>query len=120
MASAITGVATLINEIESHAHFTHCHGYTLQLAVGETIKAIKIMRGTLDKLLYWINVLYGFKIIDKKIIIKCSPKREGASNRLREDTALGNSDDRVFFLSGFSFTNIHDSKDNRGRRRVSI
>ena len=52
MASAITGVATLINEIESHAHFTHCHGYTLQLAVGETIKAIKIMRGTLDKLLY--------------------------------------------------------------------
>ena len=26
----------------------------------------------------------------------------------------------VFFLSGFSFTNIHDSKDNRGRGRLSI
>ena len=25
-----------------------------------------------------------------------------------------------FFLSGFSFTNIHDSRDSRGRGRVSI
>ena len=25
-----------------------------------------------------------------------------------------------FFLSGFSFTNIHDSRDCRGRGRVSI
>ena len=48
MVGTVTGVAKHINEIESHAHLTHCHGYTLQLAVGETIKAIKIMRGTLD------------------------------------------------------------------------
>ena len=26
----------------------------------------------------------------------------------------------IFFLSGFSFTNIHDSRDSRGRGRVSI
>ena len=26
----------------------------------------------------------------------------------------------IFFLSGFSFTNIHDSWDSRGRGRVSI
>ena len=26
----------------------------------------------------------------------------------------------VFFLSGFSFTNIHNSRDSRGRGRVSI
>lgn len=32
---------------QSHAHLTHCHDHTLQLAVGETIKAIE-MRGTLD------------------------------------------------------------------------
>ena len=25
-----------------------------------------------------------------------------------------------FFLSGFSFTNVHDSRDSRGRGRVSI
>ena len=48
MVGAKTGVATRINEIESHAHLTHYHGHALQLVVGETIKAIKIIRGTLD------------------------------------------------------------------------
>ena len=48
MVGAKTGVATRINKIESHAYLTHYHRYTLQLVVGETIKAIKIMRGTLD------------------------------------------------------------------------
>ena len=48
MVGAKTGVATHINDNELHAHLTHCHGHTLQLAVSETIKAIKIMRGTLD------------------------------------------------------------------------
>ena len=48
MVGAKTGVATHINKMESHAHLTHYHGHALQLVVGETIKAIKIMRGTLD------------------------------------------------------------------------
>ena len=48
MFGAKTGVATHINEIESHAHLTHYHGHALQLVVGKTIKAIKIMIGTLD------------------------------------------------------------------------
>ena len=48
MVGAKTGVATRINEIESHAHLTHYHGHALQLVVGETIKAIGIMRGSLD------------------------------------------------------------------------
>ena len=48
MVGAKTGVATRINEIESHAHLTHYHGHALQLVVSENIKAIKIMRGTLD------------------------------------------------------------------------
>ena len=48
MVATITGVATHINETESHDHLTHCHGYTLQLAVGYTIEAIKIMTATLD------------------------------------------------------------------------
>ena len=46
MGGAKTGVATRINEIESHPHLTHYHGHAL-----ETIKAVKIMRGTLAKLL---------------------------------------------------------------------
>ena len=29
-------------------------------------------------------------------------------------------DNFFFFLSGFSFTNIHDSRDSRGRGRVSF
>ena len=37
MIGAKTGVATHINEIESHAHLTHYHGHALQLVVGETI-----------------------------------------------------------------------------------
>ena len=41
MFGAKTGVETHINEIKSHAHLTHYHGHALQLAVGETIKAIK-------------------------------------------------------------------------------
>ena len=48
MVGSKSGVATHINEIESHAHLTHYHGHALQFFVGETIKAIKIMRGTLD------------------------------------------------------------------------
>ena len=62
MVGAKTGVATLINEIESHAHLTHYHGHALQLVVGETIKAIKIMRGTLDAV-FELNKL---QILSKK------------------------------------------------------
>ena len=43
-----TSVVTRINEIESCAHLTHCHSHALQLAVGETIEAIKIMKNSLS------------------------------------------------------------------------
>ena len=43
MVGAKTGVAIRMNEIESYAYLTHYHGHAL-----ETIKAIKIIRGTLD------------------------------------------------------------------------
>ena len=62
MVGAITGVATHINEIESHAHLTHCHGYTLQLAVCETIKTMKIMRGTLD-VAFLLNKLIKYSMV---------------------------------------------------------
>ena len=38
-------------------------------------------------------MLYAFKIIGKKI--KYSPKRDGASSRLRKDSAAGNFGDTV-------------------------
>ena len=43
MVGAKTRVATPINKVESHAHLTHYHGNAL-----ETIKAIKIIKDTLD------------------------------------------------------------------------
>ena len=48
MVGSKTGITTRINYIESHAHLTHCQGHALQLVVGYTIRAIKMMRGTLD------------------------------------------------------------------------
>ena len=58
MVGTKTGVAThVMNEIESHAHLTHYHGHTLK-----TIKAIKIIRGTLDAA-FELNAL---QILSKK------------------------------------------------------
>ena len=57
MVGAKTGLTTSINEIESHAHLTHYHGHAL-----ETIKAIKIIRGTLDAA-FELNT---FQILSKK------------------------------------------------------
>ena len=48
MVGAKTEVVAHISKIESHAHCTHCHGLALPLVVGETIKAIKTMRGILE------------------------------------------------------------------------
>ena len=48
MFAAKTGLETHINEIETYVHLVHYYGHALRLVVGETIKAIKIIRGTLD------------------------------------------------------------------------
>ena len=61
MVGAKTRVATSINEMESHANLTRCHGHALQLAVGGTINAIKITRSTdvafeLNKLIKYSTV----------------------------------------------------------------
>ena len=64
MAGAKTGVATHINETECHTHLTHFHGLTFQLTVGETIKAIKIMRCTLDAALE-LNKLIKYFMVQK-------------------------------------------------------
>ena len=57
MVDVNTGVATCMNETESHAHLTHYHGHAL-----ETIKAIKIIRDTLDAA-FELNTL---QILSKK------------------------------------------------------
>ena len=57
MVGAKTGVVTRMNEIESHAHLTCYHSHAL-----ESIKAIKIIRGTLDTA-FELNTL---QILSKK------------------------------------------------------
>ena len=57
MVGAEAGVATRMNKIESHDHLMHYHGHAL-----ETIKAIKIIRGTLDSA-FKLNTL---QILSKK------------------------------------------------------
>ena len=42
MVGAKTELITRINETDSRAYLTHCHGHALQLAIGNTIKAKKI------------------------------------------------------------------------------
>ena len=83
MVGAKTGVATRIKEIEPRALLTHCYGHALQLAVSDTIRAIKLMRNILDA------------AFEMHKLIKYSPKRERAFNRLRGETAPGNSDYRT-------------------------
>ena len=79
MVGAKTVVATRIKEIEPRALVTHCCGHALQLAVSDIIRAIKLMRDTPDAA-FELNKL-----------IKYSPKRERAFNRLRKETAPGSS-----------------------------
>ena len=64
MVGAKTGVATHINETDSHTHLTHCHGHALQLAADETIKAIKIMRCPLDAA-FELNKLIKYSMVQK-------------------------------------------------------
>ena len=46
MVGAKTGVSACIKR--DCVHLTYCYGQALQLAEGDTIKAIKIIRGFLD------------------------------------------------------------------------
>ena len=62
MVDAQTGEATYINQNESYAHLTYYRGYVLQLVVGEAIKAIKIMRGSLD-VAFELNILVS-KVVE--------------------------------------------------------
>ena len=48
MRGARTGVAKQIKDAEARALYTHCYGHSLNLAVGDAIKASKLMSSALD------------------------------------------------------------------------
>ena len=79
MVGAETGVATRIKEIVSRALLIYCYSQALQLAVGNTIKVIKLMRDTLDV------------AVELKQFIRYSLKTEIVSNSFREETVSESS-----------------------------
>ena len=75
MVGAKSGVATQIKNYERRAFLTHCYGHALQLAVGDTMKGIKLLGNTLDTT-YEISKL-----------LKFSPKRGALFDKLKTTIA---------------------------------
>ena len=79
MSGIKTGVAKQISDIEQRALFTHCYGHTLNLAVSNVLKQSKLMSNALDLT----------REISK--LIKCSPRREGIFQHLKEKLEGGST-----------------------------
>lgn len=75
MVGAKSGVATQIKNYEPRGILTHCYGHALQLAVGDTVKGIKLLGNTLDTT-YEISKL-----------LKFSPKRDALFDKLKTTIA---------------------------------
>ena len=75
IVGAKSGVATQIKNNESRAILAHCYMHALQLAVGDTVKGIKISGNTLDTT-YEISKL-----------LKFSPKRDALFDKLKTTIA---------------------------------
>ena len=75
MAGIKSGVATVLQKEEPRAILTHCYGRSLQLAVSDTVKQVKLMQDTLDVTLE----------ISK--LLKYSPKRHTLFNKLKDELA---------------------------------
>ena len=72
MAGSRSGVATLVQQEEPRAVFTHCYGHALNLACLDSLKGSKLMKDALD-IVYEIMKL-----------IKKSPRRNSAFQLLKE------------------------------------
>ena len=71
-----SGMAVQIMCEEPRALYTHCYGHALNLAVGDTIKQLKLLRDTLD-VTYEISKL-----------LKYSPRRDTLFEKLKSQMAL--------------------------------
>ena len=78
-----------------------------------------------NRLIGYLNInSFRNKVIDLGEILKDLPLDYLVISETKLDESFSNSqlklDGYFFFLSGLSFTHIHDSQDSRGRGRVSI
>ena len=71
------GVATQILQEEGRALYTHCYGHSLNLAIADTVREIKLPQDTLDTT----------SEISK--LLKYSPKRDTMFVKLKEELAPG-------------------------------
>ena len=75
MVGARSGVATLVQKEEPRAILVHCYGHSLQLAVCDTVKQIRIMSDSLDTT----------NEISK--LLKYSPKRDTLFDKIKKELA---------------------------------
>lgn len=78
MSGIRRGTATQFLSEEPCALYNHCYGHALNLAVGDTIKQVKLLRDTLDTC---------FEISK---LLKYSPKRDAAFEALKSQLAPTN------------------------------
>ena len=68
MSGRRSGTAVQIMSEEPRALYTHCYGHALNLAVGDTIKQLKLLQDALD-------VTY-----ERSKLLKYSPRRDTLRN----------------------------------------
>ena len=73
MSGQRSGVATQIRQEEPRALYTHCYGHSLNLAMSDTIKGVKLMRNAMD--------------VTHEIgkFIKYSPKRNAEFDKIKDE-----------------------------------
>ena len=72
MSGAKNGVAVQFKNEEKRALYTHCYAYSIQLAVGDTMKASPVLKDTID------NTYELTKLVKKK-----SPKRDAKLHEIQ-------------------------------------
>ena len=82
-------------EKQDWVQLTSCHGHARQLIDGDTIKAIKIIRSSLDEAFELTKVIKCSVFLKSYEKNQNSPKTEGASSTLRKDNVAGNSSDTI-------------------------
>ena len=75
MSGAKQGVAKVLLDEEPRALYNHCYGHALNLAVGDCVKQGKLMKDALDV------------VIEVSKLIKKSPKRDAAFDKLKAEFA---------------------------------
>ena len=75
MCGSRKGVAKKLLDEEPRAIFTHCYGHALNLAVGDCVKQCRVMKMALDV------------VAEVSKLVKKSPKRDAAFDKLKADLA---------------------------------